>query len=710
MQPISFLLLLTGFGLTACDAPSKIQDPISAPPVAEQVPTWIGAGDQQRLDEYYWIRDDERSDPKVLALLAAENAYGQQLMAHTERLQTTLFQEITNRLPKKDATVPIALGGYQYYRVFEPGLEHPIYKRFQNDNPDTSEVVLDVNQLAQSFDYFAVGNWVVNPAQDLIAYAEDTLSRRIYTLRIKAVGSDISQPDVITGAAPSMAWSQDGQSLFYIKKHPQTLLEHEVYRHQLGTDQSQDQLVYRETDPTFSLWLEESRSKAFIFIRASSTESTEILIIPRKTPLAAPYPLLARTDQHEYRARHLKDHFYLLTNDEAPNYRLMRVEAKHAGDQSAWEPVITPDPGTFIEDFEVFDTFIVTKEIEAGIARLRIYDQSGQPTRDIPIQDIPATLNLSANPDATSTVIRYELSSLKTPDSTLAFNTETGDTQLLKQAQVDGSFNPDHYTTEYHTFSASDGAEVPISLVYNHTLKRQPRPAYLYAYGSYGYSTEPYFRSSSLSLLDRGFVFAIIHVRGGQELGRQWYEQGRLQHKKNTFTDFIEGSRYLASTGLADPNNLFAAGGSAGGLLMGVIANEAPEVYQGIIAKVPFVDVVTTMLDDSIPLTTSEYREWGDPRIAADYDYMLSYSPYDQVKAQGYPNMLVTTGLHDSQVQYFEPAKWVARLRRLKTDENHLILDTDMASGHSGPSGRYERYRKTALEYAFILDHLKTAP
>jgi len=571
-------------------------------------------------------------------------------------------------------------------------------------------VVLDVNQLAQSFDYFAVGNWVVNPAQDLIAYAEDTLSRRIYTLRIKAVGSDISQPDVITGAAPSMAWSQDGQSLFYIKKHPQTLLEHEVYRHQLGTDQSQDQLVYRETDPTFSLWLEESRSKAFIFIRASSTESTEILIIPRKTPLAAPYPLLARTDQHEYRARHLKDHFYLLTNDEAPNYRLMRVEAKHAGDQSAWEPVITPDPGTFIEDFEVFDTFIVTKEIEAGIARLRIYDQSGQPTRDIPIQDIPATLNLSANPDATSTVIRYELSSLKTPDSTLAFNTETGDTQLLKQAQVDGSFNPDHYTTEYHTFSASDGAEVPISLVYNHTLKRQPRPAYLYAYGSYGYSTEPYFRSSSLSLLDRGFVFAIIHVRGGQELGRQWYEQGRLQHKKNTFTDFIEGSRYLASTGLADPNNLFAAGGSAGGLLMGVIANEAPEVYQGIIAKVPFVDVVTTMLDDSIPLTTSEYREWGDPRIAADYDYMLSYSPYDQVKAQGYPNMLVTTGLHDSQVQYFEPAKWVARLRRLKTDDNHLILDTDMASGHSGPSGRYERYRKTALEYAFILDHLKTAP
>ena len=298
MQPISFLLLLTGFGLTACDAPSKIQDPISAPPVAEQVPSWIGAGDQQRLDEYYWIRDDERSDPKVLALLAAENAYGQQLMAHTERLQTTLFQEITNRLPKKDATVPIALGGYQYYRVFEPGLEHPIYKRFQNDNPDTSEVVLDVNQLAQSFDYFAVGNWVVNPAQDLIAYAEDTLSRRIYTLRIKAVGSDISQPDVITGAAPSMAWSQDGQSLFYIKKHPQTLLEHEVYRHQLGTDQSQDQLVYRETDPTFSLWLEESRSKAFIFIRASSTESTEILIIPRKTPLAAPYPLLARTDQH----------------------------------------------------------------------------------------------------------------------------------------------------------------------------------------------------------------------------------------------------------------------------------------------------------------------------------------------------------------------------------------------------------------------------
>jgi oligopeptidase B len=434
------------------------------------------------------------------------------------------------------------------------------------------------------------------------------------------------------------------------------------------------------------------------------------LIIPRETPLATPYPLLARTEKHEYRARHLDEHFYLLTNDQAPNYRLMRVATEKADDQSAWQPLITPDPAVFIEDFEVFDEFIVTKEIEKGIARLRIYDKSGAPTRDIPIQDIPATLNLSANPDASSTFIRYELSSLKTPDSTLSFDTATGDTQLLKQAQVDGAFNPDHYTTEYQTFSASDGAQVPISLVYNHTLKRQPRPAYLYAYGSYGYSTEPYFRSASLSLLDRGFVFAIIHVRGGQELGRQWYEQGRLQQKKNTFTDFIEGSRYLASTGLADPNNLFAAGGSAGGLLMGVIANEAPEVYQGIIAKVPFVDVVTTMLDDSIPLTTSEYREWGDPRVAADYDYMLSYSPYDQVKAQRYPHMLVTTGLHDSQVQYFEPAKWVARLRRLKTDQNHLILDTDMDSGHSGPSGRYERYRKTALEYAFILDHLNTAP
>lgn len=710
MQRISSVLLFGLFGLTACDSPEQLNTITLAPPVADQKETWIGTGAQRRRDEYYWIRDDDRSDPKVLALLEAENAYGQAVMAHTQTRQNTLFQEITNRLPKNDATVPIALGGYQYYRAFEPGLEHPIYKRFQNNNRDTTEVVLDVNQLAQGFDYFSVGNWVVNPTQDLIAYAEDTLSRRIYTLKIKSIGADAGPSDILTGAAPSMAWSQDGQTLFYIKKHPQTLLEHEVYRHQLGTDQSQDQLVYRETDPTFSLWLAESRSKAFIFIRAGSTDSTEVLIIPRATPLATPYPLLARTEKHEYRARHLDEHFYLLTNDQAPNYRLMRVATEKADDQSAWQPLITPDPAVFIEDFEVFDEFIVTKEIEKGIARLRIYDKSGAPTRDIPIQDIPATLNLSANPDASSTFIRYELSSLKTPDSTLSFDTATGDTQLLKQAQVDGAFNPDHYTTEYQTFSASDGAQVPISLVYNHTLKRQPRPAYLYAYGSYGYSTEPYFRSASLSLLDRGFVFAIIHVRGGQELGRQWYEQGRLQQKKNTFTDFIEGSRYLASTGLADPNNLFAAGGSAGGLLMGVIANEAPEVYQGIIAKVPFVDVVTTMLDDSIPLTTSEYREWGDPRVAADYDYMLSYSPYDQVKAQRYPHMLVTTGLHDSQVQYFEPAKWVARLRRLKTDQNHLILDTDMDSGHSGPSGRYERYRKTALEYAFILDHLNTAP
>jgi len=699
---VSIILFISG-----CNETASPEQPIATPPTAKQQPYTVGPTGSPRTDEYYWIRDDTRRNPQVLSLLAAENDFAEAIMAPSQPLQAQLFEEITARLPAKDDTVPVQLGNFFYYQAYEPGLEHPIYKRFSPESPEIRETVLDVNQLAEPHDYYAVANWVIGPNDNLIAYAEDTVSRRIYTIKFKTLRDGRHFADTLEGAAPSIAWSADGRSVFYIKKDPETLLESAVYRHTLGTPQAQDTLVYREPDKTFSLWLETSRSKAFILIYAYSTDSSEIRYIPTETPTAAPIPFLKRQDEHEYRVRHLGDQLYFLSNHHAPNYRLMRANLQEASDITRWQPVINPEPGVYLEDFEVFEGFIVTKEIRFGRPSLRVYGLDGTYRQSVPVLDQPATLNLEANPDPQAMSVRYGLSSLKTPTSTLSFNPTTGQTTTLKRARVGGGFDANNYESMSITFTARDGAEVPISLVYRPDRSANvPRPAYLYAYGAYGYSTKPYFRSSIISLLDRGFVFAIIHVRGGQELGRAWYEAGRLFHKRNTFNDFIDGAQHLVAAGLADPQNIFAAGGSAGGLLMGVIANEAPEIFRGIIARVPFVDVITTMLDESIPLTTSEYREWGDPRQPDEYDYMLSYSPYDQVKAQAYPHMMVTTGLFDSQVQYFEPVKWVSRLRRLKTDGNDLILTIDMTAGHSGPSGRYERYQETAMEYAFILDRL----
>ena len=706
MPLLLFVLFFLASQIAGCSTETVQPKTAPQPPVAKQITTQLGGGDTRRVDEFYWIRDDTRSDPEMLALLEAENAYTQAMLAGTEDLQTTLFEEITQRLPARDSSVPVQNGEHWYYRAFEEGSEYPIYKRFKDPEDPNHEIVLNVNQLAQNADYFSVQNWVISPDERYVAFAEDRVSRRIYTIRIRQISSQTDLDDEITGASSSIAWSLGGDYLFYIKKHPQTLLGNAVYRHKVGTSQALDTLVYEELDNTYSLWLTESRSDRFIYIIASSTESSEVLLIPRSEPLAAPKTVLKRLAGHEYRVRHLGDQLYILTNWEAENFRLMQVPLKDSADRSQWEGLIEGRPDVLIEDFEVFSGHLVTQEMKAGAARLMIYDKTGQAIRQIPVTDMPATLSLSANPRADSPLVRYEISSLRSPDATVEYDTSTGDTQVLKQQRIAGGFNQDHYKTEYLTFAARDGQQVPISLVYKQSEQKRPRPAYLYAYGSYGYSTGAYFRSSILSLLDRGFMYAIIHVRGGQELGRPWYEAGRLKQKKNTFNDFVDGSNFLVDQGLADGDRLFAAGGSAGGLLMGVIANEAPQRYQGIIAHVPFVDVVTTMLDETIPLTTGEYREWGNPNNPDDYQYMLSYSPYDQVKAQPYPHMLVTTGLHDSQVQYFEPVKWVSRLRRLKTDDHDLLLDIDMKTGHSGSTGRYERYRKTALEYAFIIDHL----
>ena len=705
MKLLAFLIAALLVLLSSCDKPESGHSAVISPPIANQVDTWIGSGDQRRLDEYYWIRDDSRTDPQVLGLLEAENDYTAQVLAHTEKLQQTLFEEITGRLTDSDMSVPVRNGPFFYVRRFNKGGEYPVYVRYPVAEPEAKQLLLDANSLSKGHDFYQLGNWKVSPNHQQIAYAEDTLSRRLFRVKIRDIADQRDLVDTITGAATSLAWSADGHYLFYVRKHPQTLREHEVYRHAVGTSSDQDVLIYTEQDTAFSVSVSESRSKAFILIRHESTDSTEVSVIPAGQPEAEIETLLGREEKHEYRARHHDGYFYLLTNWQASNFRLMRVAEDQLNSKQSWREIIPARDDVLISDFEIFDEFIVVEERAQGLSRLKIRFFDDREDISIPVSETPYTIALSSNPESASDRVRYQFSSLITPDSVFEFDVHTRQSILLKQDKIVGNYDPALYQSSRFEFSARDGVKVPVSMVYRQGLYRAGQnPAYLYAYGAYGYSSSPYFRKSILSLIDRGFVFAIIHVRGGQERGRSWYDQGRLLNKKNTFNDFIDATRFLAENELIDADRAFASGSSAGGLLMGVIANQAPQLYRGIIARVPFVDVVTTMLDGSIPLTNLEFLEWGDPRNRADYDYMLSYSPYDQIKPQGYTNMLVTTGLFDSQVQYFEPVKWVSRLRRLKTDENQLLLDIDMTSGHGGSSGRYQRYRKTALEYAFILD------
>ena len=675
------------------------------PPVAQQHEKILSIHGQDRMDEYYWIRDDTRKDPDVLKLLAAENAYTKAVMAHSEQLQDDLFNEISNRLAADDRTVPVLTGNYLYFREYHEGGEYPVYVRARADSPDDEEVMLDANRLSEGHEFYQIGNWSVSPGEGLLAYAEDTLSRRKYTIRFKDLGTGDRLEDEIQNVASSIAWAADDRTVFYVDKDPVTLLPYRVYRHKIGVPRSEDVLVYEEMDDAFSTSVYTTRSRKYIVISLGSTDSSEIRLINADEPDSSPTVFLAREDDHEYWLRHIDGMFYIRTNWLAENFRLMKVEEDNIGDKSGWREVIPHRQDVLLQDVEIFNHHLVVVEQINGLPQLRIITLDDGQDRIISFPDPAYTARLHSNPEVDTHLLRYVYSSLTTPESVFEFNMESGESELLKEERVLGGFDRTRYTSERRMFTARDGTSVPVSIVYRTDLfKKGKNPVYIYAYGSYGFSMNPSFLSKRLSLLDRGFVYAIVHVRGGEELGRHWYDDGKLLNKKNTFYDFIDGSKFLVEEGYADACNVFAAGASAGGLLMGVIANEAPELYKGIIADVPFVDVITTMLDESIPLTTGEFKEWGDPKIKQYYDYMLSYSPYDQVKAQNYPNMLVTTGLYDSQVQYFEPVKWVSRLRRVKQDDNLLLIDIDMDTGHGGASGRYERHRMDALEYAFILE------
>lgn len=672
-----------------------------------------------RVDNYYWLK--ERENPEVIDYLKAENAYLEAMMKHTEPLQDQLFKEITGRIKQDDMSVPVKHHGYWYYTRFEEGMEYPLYCRKPakaGDNPAIisnevahssadEQVLLDGYEMSKGYAFFDVGGYSISPDNRLIAYSIDTVSRRQYQIFFKEIASGKMFSEVIQNTSGNMVWANDNKTVFYSVKD-ESLRSCRIMRHEIGTDPKDDVEVYYEDDATFYAFVSKTKSEKYIVIILESTLTSEIRFIDADRPKDEFRVFNPRQHDLLYGVGHYGDYFYILTNaDGARNYKIVRTPVG-ATEKANWEEVIAHREDVLIEDYDIFNDFLVIEERCQGLVNLRVMSWDGKTDYYINFGEPAYTVETSANPEFDTHQLRYIYTSMTTPATVYQYDMVEKKAELLKRQEVVGGFNPSDYVTERLMAPAKDGVMVPISLVYRKGLvKNGENPLVLYGYGSYGNSMDAYFSISRLSLLDRGFVWAITHVRGGEEMGRWWYEDGKLLKKKNTFTDFIACGEYLIKEGFTNSKKMFAMGGSAGGLLVGAVANMAPELFRGIVAQVPFVDVVTTMLDDSIPLTTGEYDEWGNPNEKEYYDYILSYSPYDNVEAKDYPAMFVSTGLHDSQVQYWEPAKWVAKLRELKTDDNPLYLKTDMDYGHGGASGRFEPFHEVAMEYAFILDILE---
>jgi oligopeptidase B len=702
----------------------QMPNPKPIPPIAKAVPTPLEAHGHVRTDGYYWLK--ERDDPAVIAYLEAENAYTESVMAHTEGLQEALFQEIVGRIVQTDSTAPYKRGDYYYYTRYEEGKEYPIHCRKRGTLDAPEQVMLDVNAMAEGHGFYAVAGLAVSSGQNLLAYAVDAVGRRTYTIHVLDLDAGELLPDTIPGVTANLAWAEaasateDNRTLFYARQDPTTLRYHRIYRHTLGDDPAMDALVFEETDETYSCYVHKTKSRRYLMISSHQTLSTEVRCLEADDPQGAFRVLLPREREHEYSVDHLSDHFYIRTNDQAKNFRLVRAPVD-CPDRAHWQEVVPHREDVFLAGFELFQDHLVVVERTQGLIQMCIRPWPGQGRAGTEPHYLdfgePAYLAYASdNWELDTPVLRYTYTSMTTPTSVYGYHMVNREKTLIKQQEVLGGFDAGNYVTERLWATAGDGTQVPLSIVYRAGLTRDgSHPLLLYGYGSYGYSRDATFDAERVSLLDRGWVYAIAHIRGGQELGRRWYEEGKLLKKKNTFADFIACAEHLVREGYTAPDRLYAIGGSAGGLLMGAVMNARPDLFRGIVAAVPFVDVVTTMLDESIPLTTSEYDEWGNPNDKAYYDYMLSYSPYDNLEAQEYPNLLVTTSLHDSQVQYWEPAKWVARLRALRADtirpgdENRLLLRTKMEAGHGGVSGRYKRYRETAFTYAFLLDLAPTA-
>jgi len=691
--------------LTENSSNRKDMQPLKAPH-AKKIDHWLEAHNDRRNDPYYWLRDDTRKDPQILDYLKQENAYTKSNLSHTQGLQKTLFEEMTERLEPNEESVPVLKKGYWYWSRFQEDKEYPIHLRKKDSLDAKEEVLLDQNLRAKNHDFYQLASLSVSPNQQLMAIAEDTISRRRYQIRIKDLATGLFFEDVIENTSGDIVWANDNKTIFYVKKHKTTLLEYQVYRHTLGADPAKDILVYEEKDDTFYTSIFKTRSEKFIGIVISSTMNSEVRLIDADRPDSELKVFLPREKDHKYSVDHIGDYFYATSDLNAPNEKMIKVATNKIGSKDHWQEIIIHNEENLLQDFLLFDDYLVVNERTQGVERLTIRDHNGKLLDEIKFSEAAYSAGIGYNPNPQSQKIRYSYTSMATPNSEFEYNRQDKTSRLLKQDKVLGGFDSAQYHSERLMIEARDGVKVPVSIVYRKDkfTKNSANSLLQYAYGSYGYTVDAGFSISRISLLDRGFVFAIAHIRGGQMLGRQWYENGKKLHKMNTFTDFVDVTKALVKQGYADKNKVYAMGGSAGGLLMGTVINIAPELYHGVIAAVPFVDVVTTMQDESIPLTTGEYDEWGNPADETYYRYMLSYSPYDQVKAQDYPNLLVTTGLHDSQVQYWEPTKWVAKLRATKTDNNILLLDIDMTSGHGGKSGRYKAYEEIAKEYAFILD------
>ncbi len=715
-----FLLLMAGCNHFARQRPAAhsakentvtADEKIPAPPVAKKVPHVFEEHGHRRVDNYHWLRDDSRKNPQVLDYLKAENDYYEANMATTGDLRQRLYDEIVARISQEDQSVPYRLGDYYYYRRYNTGQEYPVYARKRGSLDAPEEMLVDMNERASGHSYFQSNNQSISHDHNLLAFSEDTVGRRQYNIRFKDLRSGELLPDVIENTTGALEWAKDNKTVFYVRKHPVTLLPYRVYRHKLGTPVNEDTLVYEEKDNTFYTSLGSTRSRDYLTIHSASTTNSEVRLLDASQPEGEFQVFLPREKDHEYSIEQLGDDFYVLTNWQAKNFRVMKTDLKHAADKSQWQEVIPHDEDVLIYDIEANRDFLAIEQRENGIRQIRLLDWNTGKSTLLPSDENACTMHIGYNPDQGSDVIRYHYTSLTTPASVYDYNTATGEKTLMKQDKVLGQFSPDDYASQRLYVKVRDGELVPVSLVFRKGPKPlRERPLLVYGYGSYGHSVDPSFSSARLSLLDRGFVYAIAHVRGSQAKGRRWYEDGKLLKKKNTFNDFVDVTQGLVRAGLGDPKRVYAWGGSAGGLLMGAVVNQAPALYHGVIADVPFVDVVTTMLDEDIPLTTGEFDEWGNPKEKIYYDYMLSYSPYDQVSAQPYPNMLVTTGLHDSQVQYWEPAKWVAKLRDMKTDHNLLMLRTNMHAGHGGASGRFQHYKETADDYAFLLKLARPQP
>ncbi len=674
------------------------------PPIASKIPHEITIHNHTRIDEYYWMND--RENPKVIDYLNQENEFYQKETAHLKKFQNDLFEEMKSRIKEDDTSVPYFYNGYFYITRFEKGKDYPIYSRKKESLEAAEEIMFDCNLMAEGFTYFNLSGISVSEDNKWASFGVDTVSRRQYVIQIKNLENGEILPTKIENTTGGATWASDNLTLFYSRKDEVTLRPDRIFKHKLGSDSLSDVLVFHEKDETFDVSVHKSKSKKYIIIDSDSTLTSEYQTLLSATPDADFKIFNKRKRELEYMISHYGDSFYILTNkDDATNFKLMKTHEDNTSSKN-WVEVIGHRDDVLLEGIDIFSDYLVVSEKTNGLNQINIISWNGGEAYYLPFEIETYTAETTTNIDFDTEILRYTYQSLATPSSVIDFNMRTKQKTVLKEQEVlGGQFDKSNYIEKREWANAKDGVKIPISLVYQKDVTLDgSNPLLLYAYGSYGVTIDPYFSSTRLSLLDRGFIYAIAHIRGGEDLGRSWYEDGKLLQKRNTFTDFIDCSHFLIENKYTSTSHLYAEGGSAGGLLMGAIANMAPELYNGIIAQVPFVDVVTTMLDDTIPLTTGEYDEWGNPNQKEYYDYMLSYSPYDQVKPQEYPNMYISTGLHDSQVQYWEPAKWVAKLRKMKTNAKQLFLDTNMEAGHGGASGRFESLKEVAKEFSFLLD------